>query len=160
HDMKNVQCVSYQELASDPRLGGTGKHVLWHDPEEYALVVVDEAHAYRNPDADRSATLRRLLEGTPRKDVVLLTATPVNNNLWDLYHLLSYFIKNDAQFASAGIPALRRHFHEAEAADPNDLSPDKLFDVLDAVAVRRTRRFVKKFYPYERIRKGDVEIPI
>src|SRR5690606_4369795 len=77
-----------------------------------------------------------------------------------LYHLLSYFVRNDAQFISAGIPSLRQHFHAAEAEDPNDLSPDKLFDVLDAVAVRRTRRFVKKFYPYERIRKGDVELAI
>lgn len=30
--------------------------------------------------------------------------------------------------------------------DPNDLSPQHLFDVLDAVAVRRTRSFVKKHY--------------
>jgi hypothetical protein len=160
YDLKNVQCVSYQELASDPRLGGSGNNVLWFDPGEYALVVVDEAHAYRNPDTDRAATLRRLLEGTPRKETVLLTATPVNNSLWDLYNLLSYFIRNDAQFLSEGIPSLRRHFAEAEAEDPNDLSPDKLFDVLDAVAVRRTRRFVKKFYPHERIRKGNVEITI
>src|SRR5690554_2761435 len=159
HQLK-IQCVSYQELAMDQRLGGSGGNVLWHDPSEYAMVVIDEAHAYRNPDADRAATLRRLLEGSPRKEVALLTATPVNNGLWDLYHLLSYFIRNDAQFLPAGIPSLRKHFHEAEAEDPNDLSPDKLFDVLDAVAVRRTRRFVKKFYPHERIRKGDVEITI
>lgn len=160
HRLREVQCVSYQELAMDRRLGGSGGLVLDHDPSEYAMVVIDEAHAFRNPDADRAATLRRLLEGTPRKEVVLLTATPVNNNLWDLYHLLSYFIRNDAQFLPAGIPSLRKHFHEAEAEDPNDLSPDKLFDVLDAVAVRRTRRFVKKFYPHERIRKGDVEFTI
>jgi len=160
HDLMGVQCVSYQELAMDERLGGSGGKVLWYDPGEYALVVVDEAHAYRNPDTDRAATLRRLLEGTPRKDVVLLTATPVNNSLWDLYHLLSYFIRNDAQFLPIGIPSLRRHFQEAEAEDPDDLSPEKLFDILDAVAVRRTRRFVKKFYPHERIRKGDTEITI
>ncbi|MEX2535027.1 MAG: helicase-related protein [Trueperaceae bacterium] len=159
-DLKNVQCVSFQELISDARLGGDGGYVLWHDPAEYALVVIDEAHAYRNPDTDRAATLRRLLEGTPRKEVVLLTATPVNNSLWDLYNVLSYFIRNDAQFLPAGVPSLRRHFAEAEAEDPNDLSPDKLFDVLDAVAVRRTRRFVKKFYPHERIRKGNVELTI
>jgi len=36
----------------------------------------------------------------PPKNVVMLTATPVNNSLWDLYYLLNYFIKNDAAFAS------------------------------------------------------------
>ena len=81
---------------------------------------------------------------------MLLTATPVNNSLWDLYHLLAYFIRNDAAFLEAGIPSLRKHFTEANAEDPDDLSPDKLFDVLDAVAVRRTRRFVKRFYPNEK----------
>lgn len=160
YDLKNVQCISFQELANDPRVGGHGNHILWHDPNDYAMVVIDEAHAYRNPDTARAATLRRLLAGSPPKQVVLLTATPVNNSLWDLYHLLSYFIRNDAAFLEAGIPSLRKHFKEANAEDPEDLSPDKLFDVLDAVAVRRTRRFVKRFYPNERIKRGDTEITI
>ena len=160
YDLKNVQCVSFQELANDPRVGGKGNHVLWYDPDEYAMVVIDESHAYRNPDTGRAATLRKLLTGSPPKQVVLLTATPVNNSLWDLYHLLSYFIRNDAAFLHAGIPSLREHFKEANAVDPDDLSPDKLFDVLDAVAVRRTRRFVKRFYPNERIKRGGQEITI
>lgn len=160
HDLKDVQCVSFQELAADPRVGGTGNRVLWYDPDDYAMIVIDEAHAYRNPDTDRAATLRRLLAGSPPKQVVLLTATPVNNSLWDLYNLIAYFVRNDALFLDAGIGSLRRHFAEAEAEDPEQLSPDKLFDVLDAVAVRRTRRFIKRFYPHERIRRGDEEITI
>ena len=160
HDLKNVQCVSFQELAADPRVEGNGNHVLWYDPSEYAMVVIDESHAYRNPDTNRAATLRQLLAGSPPKKVVMMTATPVNNNLWDLYHLISYFVRNDAAFLEAGIPSLRKHFAEAEAQDPEDLSPDKLFDVLDAIAVRRTRRFVKRFYPNEKIRRGDTEVTI
>ena len=46
----------------------------------YAMVVIDEAQAYRNPDALRAGVLRKLLEGSPPKDLVLLTATPVNNS--------------------------------------------------------------------------------
>ncbi len=160
YDLKNVQCVSFQELALDPRVGGNGNHVLWYDPSEYAMVVIDESHAYRNPDTNRAATLRNLLAGSPPKKVVLLTATPVNNSLWDLYHLISYFVRNDAEFLKAGVPSLRKHFAEAEAEDPEDLSPDKLFDVLDAIAVRRTRRFVKRFYPNEKIRRGDTWVTI
>jgi superfamily II DNA or RNA helicase len=159
-DLKNIQCISFQELANDPRVGGNGNHILWYDPNEYAMVVIDESHAYRNPDTGRAATLRQLLAGSPPKQVVLMTATPVNNSLWDLYYLLTYFIRNDASFLEAGIPSLRKHFKEANAEDPDDLSPDKLFDVLDAVAVRRTRRFVKRFYPNEKIRRGDQEITI
>jgi len=40
------------------------------------------------------------------------------------------------------------------------LSPNKLFDVLDAIAVRRTRRFVKRFYLNEKIRRGDAWVTI
>lgn len=146
YDLKNVQSVSFQQLAMDTRLGDGDEYVLWHDPDEYAMVVIDEAHNYRNTDTERSATLRQLLKGTPQKQVVLLTATPVNNSLWDLYALLAYFIRNDAEFMPAGIPSLRAHFAEASAEDPEDLTPDKLFDVLDAVAVRRTRNFIKRYY--------------
>jgi hypothetical protein len=160
HDLKNVQAVSFQELAMDNRLGGATPGVLWHDPDDYAMVVIDEAHAYRNTDTDRSATLRQLLKGSPQKQLVLLTATPVNNSLWDLYNLLAYFIRNDAKFLDIGIPSLRTHFAEAAAADPDDLTPDRLFDVLDAVAVRRTRRFVKKFYPHATIKRDGRDVPI
>ena len=160
HFLGGVEIVSFQQLARDPRLGGDGNRALRQDPNDYAMVVIDESHAYRNPDTKQAATLRHLLAGSPPKKVVLLTATPVNNSLWDLYHLISYFVRNDAVFLEAGIPSLRKHFAEAEAEDPEDLSPDKLFDVLDAIAVRRTRRFVKRFYPNEKIRRGDTEVTI
>ena len=156
-----VKNLSYEELAEDrqlnPEADGTTSSF---DKDEYAMVVIDEAQAYRNPDTIRAACCARLLEGSPPKDLVLLTATPVNNSLWDLYYLLSYFIRNDAAFAHAGIRSLKQHFAEAMALDPDDLSPDKLFDVLDEVAVRRTRHFVKRYYPNETVRWAARSIPI
>jgi len=156
-----VKNLSYEELSQDRQLNpdGDGDHLIF-DKDEYAMVVIDEAQAYRNPDALRASVLRRLLEGSPPKDLVLLTATPVNNSLWDLYYLLSFFIRNDAAFAHAGIRSLKQHFGEAMALDPDDLSPDKLFDILDVVAVRRTRHFVKKYYPNETVRIAGNEVPI
>ncbi|MBU1320303.1 MAG: helicase, partial [candidate division Zixibacteria bacterium] len=120
-------------------------------PEEYELVVVDEAQAFRNPDTHRARALRLLLRGKPPKKLVLMTATPVNNSLWDLYYLMTYFLKHDAVFADKGIRSLKERFGEAQKMDPFDLRPDVLFDVLDPVTVRRTRRFVQRWYPHERI---------
>ena len=147
-----IRSISYEELSRDHQLNpkGDGDH-LHFSIDDFAMVVIDEAQAYRNPDTERAEVLRRLLEGTPPKDLVLLSATPVNNSLWDLYYLLGYFIRNDAAFAHAGIRSLRGHFAQAMALDPDDLSPDKLFDVLDEVAVRRTRHFVKLYYPNDRV---------
>lgn len=156
-----IDCVSFDELSEDRQLNadGKGKHLTF-SPDDYAMVVIDEAHAYRNPDTRRAEILRRLLQGSPPKELVVLTATPVNNSLWDLYYLLSYFIRNDATFADAGIPSLREHFREAAAEDPDDLSAEHLFDVLDAVAVRRTRHFVKRYYPSDTIDVNGQPTPI
>jgi hypothetical protein len=146
-----VECLSYDDLVA----GG-----LMFDPREYAMIVVDEAHYLRNPSTLRADAMRSLLSGTPPKDLVLLTATPVNNSLWDLYSLLYYFIKNDAAFADIGIASLRDHFARAMALNPDDLSPAHLFDVLEAVAVRRTRPFVKRYYPHDRVRINGELVPI
>ena len=148
------ETVSYAELRNDSQLGGDSNN-LSLPVDEYQLVVIDEAHAFRNPGTQQSHALRTLLRGDPPKDVVMLTATPVNNSLWDLYYLLNYFIRNDAAFANEGIRSLRDQFKEAQAEDPSDLSPDMLFDVLDQTTVRRTRRFIKNHYQDAVMPDGD-----
>ena len=155
-----VECLSFEQLAADHQLrdrqrpNANSEH-LQRDLDEYQLVVVDEAHNYRNPDAPtRAAALRRLLYGR-RRDVLLLTATPVNNSLWDLYHLVRFFVRQDASFADRGILSIRERFQNAMREDPSNLSPDVLFPVIDATTVKRTRQFVKKHYAGDTIGGPD-----
>ncbi|WP_049936336.1 helicase-related protein [Haloplanus natans] len=148
------ETVSYAELRNDRQLGGDANN-LNLAVDDYQLVVIDEAHAFRNPGTQQSHALRTLLRGDPPKDVVMLTATPVNNSLWDLYYLLNYFIRNDAAFANEGIRSLRDRFKQAQSEDPSDLSPDLLFDVLDETTVRRTRRFIKNHYENATMPDGE-----
>lgn len=153
HQLEDAEVVSFEQLHREKRLGAGGEdQVLKDDPNAYALVVVDEAQGFRNPDASRSAALRALLRGTPRKQLILMSATPVNNSVWDLYTLLGYILENDGALADRGIISLEKRFREVAAADPEDLKPDVLFDVLDATTVRRTRHFIKRYYGHERIR--------
>lgn len=149
-----VETISFNELADEAALGGRTPQ-LKSRPEEYSLIVVDEAHALRNADTKAAAALRRLLQGDPPKQLVLMSATPVNNSLWDLYNLLVFFTGHDAVFAELGIPSLRRKFENAMKEDPFSLKPDVLFDVLDATTVRRTRHFVQRYYPNDRVKVGD-----
>ena len=151
--MLPMELISYEELMADHRLNpGHGTQVkLRAGINEYAMMVIDEAHNLRNPATQRADALRRLLAGSPPKQLVLLTATPVNNSLWDLYYQLGYFLRNDAAFADVGIPSMRDHFARAMSLNPDDLTPEHLFDVLDAVAVRRTRSFVKQYYPNDTV---------
>lgn len=151
----NVRCVSYEQLAGDRQITGNQKdsNHLVSDIDEFSLVVVDEAHNYRNPDTPtRAKTLAKLLVGTIRKDLVLLTATPVNNSLWDLYHLIQFFVKQDSALASRGVLSIRERFAGAQRTDPFNLHPDVLYPIVDATTVKRTRQFIKRHYPHDHIR--------
>jgi len=61
-----------------------------HDP---CVLLVDEAHRFRNPTARRSQMLANL---GVRAHVVLVTATPVCKSLDDLHNLFAYFLSDDA----------------------------------------------------------------
>ncbi len=146
-----AQVVSFNQLASDEQLAPDARHRhrhLHNARDSYRLVIVDEGHALRNPDTTWHRAMERLLGGE-RKDLVLLTATPVNNGLWDLYHLVMVFARHDRAFAAHGIPSARELFVRAGAneRDPENLDPDVLFPLADAVSVRRDRRFIEETYP-------------
>ncbi|MGH2652815.1 MAG: helicase-related protein [Actinomycetota bacterium] len=148
------EVVSYQDLAADEQLGGS-RRVLRLDKDAYRLVVIDEAHAFRNADNTWYAALDRLLGGS-RKDLVLLTATPVNNTLWDLFNLTMLFARHDAAFRHhrIGVPSLKQLFLEAGARDLHHVREEKLFPLVDAVAVRRDRTFIQERYQGETFPDG------
>ncbi len=137
-----VNVVTYDDVR-------IGKARELQNIDQYALVVIDEAHNLRNPTTQRAEAVKGILGGEYRKKLLLLTATPVNNSLNDLQSLVSYFIRNDAQFASIGIPSITKYIKQAQAQDPHALSPEHLFDLMDRVAVRRTRGFIKSEYAGE-----------
>jgi hypothetical protein len=155
-----VECLSFEELANDIQLRDArrpdaNQEKLQRPLDEYQLVIVDEAHNYRNPDAPtRAAVLRQLMFGRHR-DLLLMTATPVNNSLWDLYHLIRFFLRQDAHLANRGILSIRERFNDAMRVDPSNLNPDVLFPIIDATTVKRTRQFVKKHYANDTIKGPD-----
>jgi hypothetical protein len=146
-----VTVYSYEEVRNrlDPEKGPVD--AFMKEIEDYSLVVIDEAHNLRNSGAQRSGAVDRVITAGNPKRVVLLTATPVNNSLTDLETLIKYFIRDDARFAALGIPSIREYIRQAQAIDPANLTPEHLFDLMDQVAVRRTRKFVKEHYANEMI---------
>ncbi len=152
-----AQVVSFQQLASDEQLapGPTARRRLNNRKDAYRLVVIDEAHALRNQDTRWYRAMERLMGGSP-KELVLLTATPINNGLWDLHSLVMLFARHDRAFAAIGIDSVRDLFTQAGAnhRDPEDLSPDVLFPLADAVSVRRDRAFIEREYAGERFPNG------
>jgi len=73
------------------------------------LVIIDESHHFRNPGIRRYRTLAPWLVG---RRLLLLSATPLVNHAWDLYHQLHLGIRDDA-LATDGAPSMRRAFDES-----------------------------------------------
>jgi|Deesub1362A_J573_1020465.scaffolds.fasta_scaffold02208_6 SNF2 family DNA or RNA helicase len=127
--------------------------------DEYArrfrVIVVDESHNFRNPDTNRWPNLFRIItQGTPDKKILLLTATPVNNTVFDLYHQLRLITRDNRRLLlSAGIPDLWEYFRRAEQ------NRDALYEVLEALAVRRSRQFIRQNYPEAEIDGQKIMFP-
>lgn len=98
------------------------------DRPDRRLFIVDEAHRFRNPDTNRHRALARLVVGAR---VLLVTATPVHNQLADLFHLFRLFLRDHA-LAALGVPSLRR-------AARGELDPGLLAAAAARLVVGRSR---------------------
>ena len=64
--------------------------------DQYDVILVDESHNFRNPRTKRYRALMEIIRGgKPDTRVVLMTATPINNSVWDLYHQLMLITRGD-----------------------------------------------------------------
>ncbi len=112
----------------------------WRTYNDYDVILVDESHNFRNPGTGRYGALMRLLAtGKAGKRVILMTATPINNAIWDLYHQLTLITGGrDAFFAEYGIRNLRRFFGEVQENGVD------IFTLLEQIMVRRSRQDIKQ----------------
>jgi len=55
------------------------------------LIIVDEAHRFRNEDIDDYRRLHHICSSHPENKVILLTATPFNNDPKDVFALIKLF---------------------------------------------------------------------
>jgi len=126
--------------------------------EEYDIFVIDEAHKYRNRRTKRFEAVKKLQtksEGFKNR-FMLLTATPLNNSINDLYNLIRLF--NDDTFApfrmkGIDINDLMKQYRDLKK-DLDKTDDDKVRkdlrkvaaqikqQVLDEVMVLRTRKYI------------------
>jgi SNF2 family DNA or RNA helicase len=93
----------------------------WEHARQMAdVIVVDEAHHFRNPGIVDKTRYWRLLHFCEGKQVYFLTATPINNSLRDLQHMMELFTQKQPDYfkdAPLGIHSLPGHFTKLD----NDL---------------------------------------
>jgi len=117
------------------------------------VILIDEAHHFRNPNSNRG---KLLMEVARDKQQFFLTATPINNRIDDLYHLINYFAQNNHDhFSHIGIQHLRRYFLELDAQIEAEYADREIMDavgqrdllrtdqLLHEVLIQRSRKYVK-----------------
>ena len=142
-DFSNLAVFSHTDL----NRGGDFPARFRRITELADVVLIDEAHHFRNPgrqgdingeDDDRSRYYRLydVLDGFLRpKTLFMLTATPINNRLSDFRHMTELFSRRDeAYFArTLGVNNLRAHFNNMEKALRKRLGGDG-FDAGENIA--------------------------
>ena len=135
------------------------------------VILIDESHNFRNHRTNRYENLERLIGANggrgrdgARKKIILLTATPINNTIFDLYNQIMLFAQGDrTYFSAAGIGDLRQYFlqarRQADAGAPSASETAALFNLLEEVVVRRTRRFIRRAYPQATIHGEPIRWP-
>lgn len=63
----------------------------YHESQESILFVIDEAHRYRNEDTNDYMLLHQVCRSHRENKVLLLTATPFNNDPKDVFALIKLF---------------------------------------------------------------------
>lgn len=168
---RNAQFVTNGSLAKV--LEGQDRY---RDPQDFSLIIVDEAHGFRNDGSGKYDELQKICKApcaypgmlkNKQKKVVLLSATPINNRPDDLLNLLLLF-QNGRSCTIDGIPNIKAYFapyiaeykrlmSERDTRDVTD-DVDRIYEeirsrVIDKITVRRTRTNIQNDPEY----RADIE---
>jgi len=105
------------------------------------VVIVDEAHSMKNSETKKHQLLKEL----PRKFTIFISATPIQNNLGELYNLI--------ELLRPGIFGTLEQFKNKYTEDNqmrklNTFFRDELQKILSQIIIRTTRQEVKKYIKF------------
>jgi superfamily II DNA/RNA helicase len=142
-------------------------------PEKYDLVIVDEAHKFRNDTAEAFDELQRICKSPTQhflpdgsrasKRVILVSATPLNNRPDDIRNLISLF--QDLKDSTLSVANLQHFFarcqkeyqeaHKLRDAEQARQRVKTIYErirtkVISEVTVRRTRNDLMEHEDYKK----------
>ena len=155
-----------------------GIDLAQHEWDGYDLVVIDESHNFRNRPAnsvDKHGNVRKsrynklmedIIQSGSKTQVLMLSATPVNNRLTDLENQIRLITEDrDDAFQETGIPSIRGTLNTAQSrfeqwtdetqglpssSKPQNSLAESLnadfFTLLDRLTIARSRTHIENFY--------------
>lgn len=192
NDKFGYTVLNHTDLSRDSGLSGDIdlSTVNWGN---FDLVVIDESHNFRNDTKSKidedgkiihksryEKLMQDIIKAGVNTKVLLLSATPVNNNLRDLRNQIYFITKKEdfSLFEKTGIPNIGETIKKAQTVftnwsdikkNPNP-SVKTLFDrlgsdfflLLDQLTLARSRKHIESFYKneLERIGKFSKRLPV
>jgi superfamily II DNA or RNA helicase/HKD family nuclease len=140
-------------------------HQVKH-PEDYDLIIVDEAHKFRSDESERFNQLQKICktprkrkgnDGSNQKKVILVTATPLNNKPDDIRNQL-YLFQDSKKATIDGVNNLQHFFrplidkyeklkkekdHYKIATGVKEIYTEIRNKIIEPIVVRRTRTDIR-----------------
>ena len=174
-DRLSYTVLYHTDLTRD-RGYSNGKDLSKINWENYDLVVIDESHNFRNgghtylgnegeeKDNRYNILLKKVIRKGVKTKVLMLSATPVNNQFIDLKNQLALAYEGNAKQLNEKLGEgknIEQIFRDAQRIynQWNQLSTDErtarrllkmlsfdFFDLLDSVTIARSRKHIEKYY--------------
>lgn len=137
----------------------------YRDSKEPILIILDEAHRYRNEDTNDYKLLHQVCRGNANNKVIVLTATPFNNAPKDVFALVKLF-QTPGQSTIKSVDNLSLRFRELidryrklRKAMTKGLGPSEIDReaeeiaqeqrrLIESVVIRRSRLDLKRITRY------------
>ena len=188
-DRFNYHVLYHTDLGRNQGISSADGHdfqnIEWGN---YSLIVIDESHNFRGNPMEKlldDGTTRmnrakflmdKIIQSGVKTKVLLLSATPVNNNLRDLRNQLSYLIQDNEQsfYENTQIKDYRQTLKLAQTqfttwADKKNKSrtvknlleklDSSFFKLLDELTIARSRKHIVSFYNMGEIGKFPDRLP-
>ena len=143
-----------------------GIDLAQHEWDGYDLVVIDESHNFRNRGVRYEKLMEDVIQSGGTTQVLMLSATPVNNRLTDLANQICLITEDrDDAFRKTGIPSISGTLNAAQSrfdtwTAETEQMPEKsqkqaslaeslnadFFALLDRLTIARSRTHVINFY--------------
>jgi superfamily II DNA or RNA helicase len=130
----------------------------------FELIVIDESHHFRNESASRFQKLLDVMK-TSKPKVLLLSATPVNNNLNDLKNQLRFIASDESHHFDDDILGISnfktlldhaqreyKAWYDSKGSDTSKVKnlqeclPIDYFKLCDEIIIARSRKHIETFY--------------
>ncbi|MBN1125072.1 MAG: DEAD/DEAH box helicase family protein [Sedimentisphaerales bacterium] len=146
---------------------GKLEHIIRKSPDRFDIVIIDEAHRFRNETTQSYASLFEICR---RKKIILVSATPLNNTIDDIFSQVKLF-QAPRRSAIPGVPNLEQFFSKLRgklvgldkrspeyALALNEVSNEIRDRILKYIMVRRTRNDVTNYFSDD-IHKQGLSFP-